>query len=68
MSFWWRPEGGRFDVAVLAAEGLLPRFDDREGAEEWLGAFHEDLLELGVAEVSLCEQDRVVYGPMPLGA
>ena len=34
--------------------------------EEWLGLFYGDLLEHGVAEVSLYEEDRLIYWPMSL--
>lgn len=66
MSYWWRPTAGEFDVADLAAEGLLPRFEDQAGAEEWLGTFYEDLQDGGVSEVSLFDQERLIYGPMSL--
>lgn len=35
-------------------------------AETWLGEFYPELSELGVRAVSLYEESRRVYGPMPL--
>ena len=35
-------------------------------AETWLGEFYPELREAGVRAVSLYEEDRLVYGPMPL--
>ena len=45
----------------------LERTSESQGeAEQWLGAFFADLADAGVGEVSLYEEDRLVYGPMPL--
>ncbi|AQX16657.1 hypothetical protein BCR15_10805 [Tessaracoccus lapidicaptus] len=66
MSYAWRPESGAYTLAELEDEGLLHRFEDQGAAEEWLGIFYGDLLEHGVAEVSLYEEDRLIYGPMSL--
>ena len=68
MSYAWVPESGAFSSEHLESAGLLPRFPDQERAEEWLSVFWSDLLDAGVAEVSLYEEDRLVYGPMSLGA
>jgi hypothetical protein len=35
-------------------------------AETWLGAYYLELWRAGVRAVSLFEEDRLVYGPMPL--
>mgnify|MGYP003409544094 FL=1 len=53
--YHWKPETGSFSVGDLNAVGLLHRFEDQSGAEEWLGLFYGELLEQGVAEVSLYE-------------
>lgn len=66
MSYRWVPSPGAFSTDELAAAGLTPRFDDQASAEEWLSLFYGDLLDQAVAEVSLYEEDRIVYGPMPL--
>ncbi|WP_461107179.1 hypothetical protein [Tessaracoccus terricola] len=68
MSYRWEPVSGNYDAAELAAGGLLPSFEDQARAEEWLGLFHADLQGRGVADVSLYEEDRLVYGPMSLEA
>lgn len=64
--YHWKPETGSFSVGELDAVDLLHRFEDQSGAEEWLGLFYGELLEQGVAEVSLYEEDRLIYGPMSL--
>lgn len=66
MSYWWRPGAGTFDLAALESGGLLPRFDEQGRAEEWLALFFGDLQDEGVTDVSLLEEDRLVYGPMSL--
>lgn len=66
MSYHWVPTAGSYSTSQLEKAGLLPRFDDQARAEEWLGLFFSDLSEEGVTEVSLLEEDRLVYGPMPL--
>lgn len=66
MTYRWEPATGAFDRKDLVAEGLLHEFESQGAAEEWLTLFFEDLSRLGVAEVTLMEEDRVVYGPMSL--
>ncbi|MFT3889265.1 MAG: hypothetical protein QM713_14030 [Arachnia sp.] len=66
MSWRWVPVSGAFSAHALEEAGLAHEFDDQSGAEEWLGLFFDDLLREGVAEVSLYEEDRLVYGPMSL--
>lgn len=68
MTWWWKPETGAYEETDLKAAGLLPRFKHKAEAEEWLSLFYEDLQEKGVAEVSLREGTRRVYGPMSLDA
>lgn len=43
-------------------------FPTQADAESWLGETWRELRESGVAQVTLCEDERVVYGPMPLDA
>lgn len=62
----WEPATGSFDRAALEADGLLKSFDDQASAEEWMSLFFSDLVDAGVAEATLMEEDRVVYGPMSL--
>ena len=68
MSYWWKPGAGSYSVETLRSGGLMPRFDDQAQAEDWLSLFFGDLQEGGVADVSLYEEDRLVYGPMSLEA
>lgn len=53
-------------VPDAAGVGLDQRFGSQADAEAWLAASWEDLADAGVQDVTLCEGDRVVYGPMPL--
>lgn len=66
MTYRWQPTAGIFAESDLDLAGLRPTFDDQEAAEEWLTHFFDELLEQGVSEVSLYEEDRLVYGPMSL--
>lgn len=66
MSWSWRYEDS--EGAVVASEAAVERFGSRSDAETWLGEEWRTLLESGVAQVSLLEGDRVVYGPMRLDA
>lgn len=66
--WWWRLETS--DGAEVAVTGDLAdqRFASQGDAESWVGEFWRDLLEQGVAAVTLLELDREVYGPMGLSA
>jgi hypothetical protein len=67
MSFTWRYE--TLDGSPAAAEGLpSDRFPTQADAESWIGEMWQTLLAGGVDQVSLLENDRVVYGPMSLHA
>ncbi len=46
--------------------GLTGRFADQATAEAWLSENFPTLAASGVAQVSLFEGDRLVYGPMSL--
>jgi len=50
------------EVAEAARNGFLTQGD----AETWLGDNWRDLVDEGVAAVSLLEDKREVYGPMSL--
>lgn len=65
MAWFWRPEGA---VPLDGADdlGLQEPFESQSAAEAWLTGTYADLAELGVAAVSLYEEDRLVYGPMRL--
>lgn len=45
-----------------------PGFATREAAEAWMSDRWSDLLEAGVAQVTLMDGGREIYGPMPLTA
>ncbi len=66
MAYLWKPESGTFSLSDLADDGLVHHFETQEAAEDWLGLFYDELLDKGVEEVSLYEEDRLVYGPMQL--
>lgn len=66
MGYRWQPAAGIFAASDLEAAGLAQHFTSQAAAEEWLTLFFEDLLEQGVTEVSLYEEDRLIYGPMSL--
>lgn len=71
MSYLWTAElapGADASADDLAGAGVGKKFDDQAAAEAWLTAYYEDLVDLGVSEVSLFEEDRLVYGPMSLEA
>lgn len=66
MAWSWRGAGAGADLASVA--GLDETFGTQADAEAWLTASYEDLVDAGVDEVTLLEEDRVVYGPMSLHA
>ena len=69
MSWYWRledPSGAELDPAAVGVE--VPRADNQGDAESWLGENWRDLLERGVATVTLFDGAREVYGPMGLAA
>lgn len=66
MSYRWQPGSGTYDLRALEHDGLLGTFDSQAAAEEWLTLNYDDLHLQGVMDVSLLEEDRLVYGPMPL--
>jgi len=61
MSWRWVASSGPAEDS-----GLQRQFTTQGEAESWLGEFYPDLLEGGVAAVSLFEEERLVYGPMRL--
>lgn len=66
MSYRWEPASGTFDEHELDEVGFRKDFDSQEAAEEWLSLFFDDLVDIGVTDVTLMEGTRVVYGPMSL--
>ncbi len=69
MAWVWRYETG--DGTVIEPTDDMPEpevFPSQADAETWVGEVWRDLLQAGVAQVSLLDGDRVVYGPMGLAA
>jgi hypothetical protein len=65
MAWTWRYEAS--DGSVVSSEhGAKESFPAQSDAETWLGETWRDLLEDGVEQVTLLEEDREVYGPMGL--
>lgn len=68
----WRYEaadGTEVDLSGTEASDLADeRFTSQADAETWLGETWQELLDAGVAQVTLLEVDREVYGPMSLSA
>lgn len=64
-TYTWRSEdaaGNPVEVDVVPRTG----FPTQAEAEAWLSESWADLADAGVAQVSLLDGDRVVYGPMSL--
>ena len=67
MAWTWRyedPSGAT--VVPLDTAPASPSFPNQADAESWIGETWRELLDAGVAQVTLLEEDRVVYGPMGL--
>jgi hypothetical protein len=62
--WWWQHLGS--DGQVLPAADGRQEFPTRSDAESWMGEYWSELVEQGVASVTLFEGDREVYGPMSL--
>jgi hypothetical protein len=66
--WWWRLENGSGAEVEADDEYAGQRFASQADAESWVGEIWAELAEAGVAQVTLLEHDRVVYGPMSLHA
>ncbi|MBO1031194.1 hypothetical protein IPV09_07570 [Tessaracoccus sp. SD287] len=69
MSWYWDAElvaGAELRADDLTGAGMGRRFDDQGSAEAWLTESYLELTDLGIDQVSLYEEDRLVYGPMSL--
>ena len=66
MSWTWRYEDASGGVVTAGGAPSGGDFPSQGDAESWIGETWRELLEAGVAQVSLLEGDRVVYGPMSL--
>lgn len=67
MSWTWRYEDSAGEP-VVPAEGAptAEPFPNQADAESWIGENWRELLEAGVHQVTLLEDDHRVYGPMGL--
>jgi len=63
VTWTWRYEDGSGAVLPQPATEAFPSKAD---AESWLGETWRSLLDGGVLQVTLLEDDRVEYGPMRL--
>ena len=69
MTWTWRyedPSGAT--VVPLDTAPTADSFPNQADAESWIGEHWRELLDAGVAQVTLFEADRKVYGPMGLDA
>jgi hypothetical protein len=66
VAWTWRYEsadGGTVEPSAAPAQEVFPSQGD---AETWLGETWQELLHAGVAQVTLLDGGREVYGPMSL--
>lgn len=66
MSWTWRYEGEDGSVVTIGGATTSESFTSQGDAETWIGENWRDLLDAGVAQVTLLESGRKVYGPMGL--
>jgi hypothetical protein len=66
MSWHWRYEDSAGSATAPPGVAAPEEFATRSDAETWLGECWRELLEAGVAQVSLLDGERQVYGPMRL--
>lgn len=64
--WWWRLEDASGADVTVPEEYAGQRFASQADAESWVGEIWADLAAEGVAQVTLFEHDRQVYGPMSL--
>jgi hypothetical protein len=67
VSWIWRFETAAGEPADPGDLGSAD-FSAQGDAESWLGEIWRELVDQGVAQVYLLEDERVVYGPMSLAA
>ncbi len=69
MAWTWRYEDPTGAVVVpLGTAPAADGFPNQSDAESWIGETWRELLEAGVAQVTLLEDGREVYGPMGLSS
>ena len=64
--WWWRLEDAAGNEVDVPSDYAGRRFATQADAESWVGEIWSGLADEGVVAVTLHEQERVVYGPMPL--
>lgn len=64
MTWQWRATVDEADEPTAVSEGFV----SQELAESWLTGAYEELLDDGYSSVWLYDDERLVYGPMPLNA
>jgi hypothetical protein len=62
----WRYEAEDGSPATFEGLSASEVFQTQGDAETWIGEFWQDLLASGVAQVSLLDGGRKIYGPMSL--
>jgi len=68
-SWRWRLEDASgVEVSAGSAASGAAGFPSQSDAESWVGEVWRELVEDGVAQVTLFEGEREVYGPMSLHA
>jgi hypothetical protein len=65
MTWTWRYEDQNGQV-VGSGRAPVEEFPTQADAESWLGEYWRGLLDAGVEQVTLLENDAFVYGPMSL--
>ena len=63
MAWTWRYE---ISDGTPATNGVSQEFPTQADAETWIGEAWRELLDSGVDQVTLLEEERVAYGPMSL--
>jgi hypothetical protein len=66
MSWTWKVETSDGTPVELGFEA--PEFSSQSDAESWLGEVWRELVDASAGQVTLLDDDHVVYGPMSLDA
>ena len=54
------------ELQKLPPSAVTSSFPSQADAESWIGEAYQQLLDYGVDQVTLFEEERKVYGPMSL--
>jgi hypothetical protein len=66
MAWVWRYQNADGDVVDPDGAPAADAFPTQADAETWIGETWQELVEVGVAAVTLLEDGREIYGPMSL--